>query len=174
VGYLFSGAIGAITRGYHAFGRVAGWVVMAAVAGYVGAQVWMWIKASRLSTVPLVDPAEAARGVSAENAVIYDVRSHGYYDPKATRIKGSRRLDPNALHQSAPHQSDEEMPGAQKVYLYCTCVREATSSRVARELIEKGVKVAVIRGGLRKWRKAGLPTEAVPAEEMSALPVFER
>jgi membrane protein DedA with SNARE-associated domain/rhodanese-related sulfurtransferase len=169
VGYLFSDAIGAITRGYHAFGRVVGWVVVAAVAGYAGAQVWMWIKARRLSAVPLVDPAEAARGVAAEGAVIYDGRSHGYYDPKATRIKGSRRLDPNALHQSK-----EEMPGEQKVYLYCTCIREATSSRVARELIGKGVRVAVIKGGLRKWRKAGLPTEAVPAEEMSALPVFER
>jgi membrane protein DedA with SNARE-associated domain/rhodanese-related sulfurtransferase len=169
VGYFFSDALSAITRGYHAFGRVVGWILLAAVVGYAGALARMWIKARRLSVVPLVDPVEAARGVTAEGAVIYDVRSHGYYDPKATRIKGSRRLDPNALHHSK-----EEMPGEPKVYLYCTCIREATSSRVARELIEKGVRVAVIKGGLRKWKEAGLPIEAVPAEEMSALPVFER
>jgi membrane protein DedA with SNARE-associated domain/rhodanese-related sulfurtransferase len=169
VGYFFSDALGAITRDYNAFGRVAGWILVAAAVGYAGAQVWMWIKARRLSVVPLVDPVEAARGLSAENAVIYDVRSHGYYDPKATRIKGSRRLDPNALNQSK-----EQTPGEQSVYLYCTCIREATSSRVARELIKKGVRVAVIKGGLRKWKEAGLPMETVPAEEMSALPLFDR
>ncbi len=168
VGYLFSDALGSITRGYHAFGRVVGWIIVALVAAYIGALVRMWIKARKLSVVPLVDPAEAARGV-ADGAVIYDVRSHGYYDPKATRIKGSHRLDPNALHQP-----EEKVPGEQTVYLYCTCIREATSSKVARELIEKGVHVAVIRGGLRKWKQAGLPVEAVPTEEMSALPVFDR
>jgi membrane protein DedA with SNARE-associated domain/rhodanese-related sulfurtransferase len=169
VGYFFSGALSAITRGYHAFGRLVGWILLAAAVAYVGAQVRMWIKVRRLSAVPLVDPVEAARGMSAENAVIYDVRSHGYYDPNATRIKGSRRLDPNALHHW-----EEGMPDEQKVYLYCTCIREATSSRVARDLIEKGVHVAVINGGLRKWKEAGLPMEAVPAEEISALPVFDR
>jgi membrane protein DedA with SNARE-associated domain/rhodanese-related sulfurtransferase len=169
VGYIFSDALNVITRGYNAFGRVMGWILLAAVVGYAGAQVRMWIGARRLTAVPLVDPVEAARGMSAENAVIYDVRSHGYYDAKAMRIKGSRRLDPNALHHS-----EEKMPDNRKVYLYCTCIREATSSRVARELIEKGVPVAVIKGGLRKWKEAGLPIEAVPAEELSALPVFER
>jgi rhodanese-related sulfurtransferase len=44
--------------------------------------------------------------------------------------------------------------------------------RVARELQKKGIRVAVIRGGLRGWTKAGLPVEAVPAEEIAALPVF--
>jgi membrane protein DedA with SNARE-associated domain/rhodanese-related sulfurtransferase len=169
VGYFFSGALSAITRGYHAFGRLVGWILLAAAVAYVGAQLRMWTKARRLTAVPLVDPVEAARGMWADNAVIYDVRSHGYYDPNATRIKGSRRLDPNALHHW-----EESMPDDQKVYLYCTCIREATSSRVARELIEKGVHVAVIKGGLRKWKEAGLPMEAVPAEEISALPVFDR
>jgi len=169
VGYFFSDALNAMTRGYHAFGQVMGWIVLAAAVGYAGAQVRMWIKARRLSPVPMMGPVEVARCMAAENAVIYDVRSHGYYDPKATRIKGSRRLDPNALHHT-----EEEMPSERMVYLYCTCIREATSSRVARELIGKGVRAVVIEGGLRKWKEAGLPIEAVPAEEMSALPVFER
>ncbi|HEY1760524.1 MAG TPA: rhodanese-like domain-containing protein [Bryobacteraceae bacterium] len=169
VGYFFSDALSSITRGYHVFGRVAAWVLFAAAMVYAGALARMWVKARGLSVVPLVDPEEAARGVTSESAVIYDVRSHGYYDPKATRIKGSRRLDPNALHQW-----ERQMPDHGKVYLYCTCIREATSSRVARELIGKGVPVAVIKGGLKKWKEAGLPLEAVPAEEMSALPVFER
>jgi rhodanese-related sulfurtransferase len=60
--------------------------------------------------------------------------------------------------------------------VYCTCARQATSTRVARELQtilqNKGVRVAVIRGGLRAWTKAGFPVEAVPREEMAVLPVF--
>jgi rhodanese-related sulfurtransferase len=40
-------------------------------------------------------------------------------------------------------------------------------------LLEKGVRVTVIRGGLRAWEKAGLPLEAIPESEMATLPVFE-
>jgi rhodanese-related sulfurtransferase len=76
-------------------------------------------------------------------------------------------LNPNALHQS-----QEAFPDGQVAYLYCTCVREATSVRVARELQKKGVRVAVIRGGLRAWTRAGLPVEPVPVAEIAALPVF--
>ena len=166
VGFLFSGALEAVTRGYQTFGRVMGWVVIALVTGYLAFQVWLWIKAHALPSVPFAIPAEVARQRAA-GACIYDVRSHGYLDAKATRITGSRRLDPNALNRCS-----EEFPDGQLVYVYCTCVREATSVRVARELQNRGVRVAVIKGGLRAWKVAGLPVEAVPLEEMAALPSF--
>src|SRR6202041_1149442 len=35
VGFVFSGALGALTRGYHAFGRVVGWAVVALILGCV-------------------------------------------------------------------------------------------------------------------------------------------
>jgi len=35
------------------------------------------------------------------------------------------------------------------------------------------VRIAVIKGGLRAWRKAGLPIEAVPRDDMAALPAFD-
>jgi len=44
-----------------------------------------------------------------------DVRSHGYYDAGAFRIKGSIRLEPNNLAEelkNLPHEKD--------IYLYCT------------------------------------------------------
>lgn len=44
---------------------------------------------------------------------------------------------------------------------------------MAKELLDKGFQVAVIQGGLRAWKKAGLPLESVPPEEMAALPAFE-
>jgi membrane protein DedA with SNARE-associated domain len=134
VGFLFSDALEAITRGYQTFGRAVGWVVIVLVAGYVVFQIWLWIRVRALRTVPFAIP---------------------------------RRLDPNALNRSS-----EEFPDGQLVYVYCTCVREATSVRVARELQNRGVRVAVIKGGLRAWKGAGLPIERVPRDEMAALPTF--
>jgi membrane protein DedA with SNARE-associated domain/rhodanese-related sulfurtransferase len=167
IGFVFSGALAAMTRGYHAFGRVVGWGLAALIAGYLGFQIWLWLKARRLHTVPMALPAEVAREMAA-GAWIYDVRSHGYFDVKATRIHGSRRFDPNALNQSR-----FDFPPDRPVYVYCTCVREATSARVARELLKQGIRVAVIKGGLRAWKKAGLPVEPVPRAEMAELPAFQ-
>jgi rhodanese-related sulfurtransferase len=124
-----------------------------------------------LGAVPFATPADAARDMAA-GAVVYDVRSHGYFDPKARRIQGSRRLDPNALHQS-----DAELPPDGTVFVYCTCFRQATSTRVARELQTmlqgKRVRVTVIQGGLLAWVKAGLPVEDVPPGEVATLPAFD-
>jgi membrane protein DedA with SNARE-associated domain/rhodanese-related sulfurtransferase len=166
VGFLFSDALGAITRGYQSFGRVAGWVVVALIAGYVGFVVWQWIKVRALRTVPFAIPSDAAQQITL-GARIYDVRSHGYLDARATRITGSRRLDPNTLTRFNEESADGPM-----VYVYCTCAREATSVRVARELQNKGIRVSVIKGGLRAWKSAGLPVEGVPPDEMAALPSF--
>jgi rhodanese-related sulfurtransferase len=167
VGFLFSGALDAITKGFHVFGRVFGWIVLAAIAGYIAFQIWMWRKSRSLPPVPIVRPSDAAVAMSSDSAVIYDVRSHGYYDAKAMRIQGSHRLEPNAIHQGV-----EDLPSQKPIYLYCTCVRDATSSRIARTLLEKGVNCAVIEGGLRAWQKAGLPLEPVPTGEIVALPTF--
>jgi membrane protein DedA with SNARE-associated domain/rhodanese-related sulfurtransferase len=169
-GFFFSGALHAVTQGYRAFGRLMGGVGIALVVIYLGIQLWLWIRESALRPVDYAIPVEAANS-SLAGAQIYDVRSHGYFDANAVRIKGSRRLDPHALNQSTPDFATQ-----QQLYLYCTCVREATSRRVARELETKlqgtGVRIAVIRGGLRAWRKAGLPIEVVPRDDVTALPLF--
>jgi len=171
VGFIFSDALAAVTRGYQAFGRVMAWAVTALVIGYVGFQVWLWIKSRSLRAVPLAVPSEVAREMALGSCVVYDARSHGYFDARAMRIRGSKRLDPNALHRF-----DDEIPDGAQVYLYCTCAREATSTRVARELgerLEEGqIRIAVIRGGLRAWKKAGLPLEPVPSDDITALPIF--
>jgi membrane protein DedA with SNARE-associated domain/rhodanese-related sulfurtransferase len=171
VGFVFSGALDAVTRGYHAVGRILGWGLIALIVVYLMSMAWWWIKARSLAAVPLANPTDAAREMKA-GAHVYDVRSHGYFDVKATRIQGSRRLDPNALHQP-----NAALPNQRRIFVYCTCVRQATSTRVARELQKmlegQDVHVSVIRGGLRAWARAGLPVEAVPREEMQALPLFE-
>ncbi len=169
IGYVFSGALQAVTQGYRALGRVMSDIVIALVAVYLAIQVWRWIKERAQPPVAFAIPLQVGDG-SLAGAQIYDVRSHGYFDANAVRIKGSKRLDPHALHQASIDFEGQ-------VYLYCTCVREATSRRVARELENKlqgkGVRIAVISGGLRAWRKAGLPIEVVPRDDVAALPIFD-
>ena len=170
LGFVFNGALHAVTQGYRAFGRIVGAAGIALVVAYLGFQLWLWVKERSQQPVAYAIPSEAAEA-SAAVAQIYDVRSHGYFDVNAVRIKGSKRYDPHTLHQITPDFST-----VQQVYLYCTCVREATSRRVARELASKvqgtGVRIAVIKGGLRAWCKAGLPTEVVPRDDVTALPIF--
>jgi rhodanese-related sulfurtransferase len=43
---------------------------------------------------------------------------------------------------------------------------------VAQLLREKGFNTFVIVGGLTAWRKAGEPTEGVPANDLIKLPTF--
>ncbi len=172
-GYLFSNALGVLVHGYQAAGRILAAIVIALIGAYLLYLLWLWLKQRELPAVTLADPAEAAEAArdSQCGAVIYDVRSHGYFDPKATRIRGSQRLDPNALRQPGT-----KLPDQRAIYLYCTCARQATSARVARELQlalkGKAVRIAVIRGGLRAWTRAGLPVEPVPPADMAALPLF--
>ena len=170
LGFVFADAIKMIVGGMLAFGGVVQWILIAAVAAYVGYLVWVWVRSAGLRAIPRALPEDVARAMSAGDAAIYDVRSHGYYEDKATRIQGSVRLEPNALHQQQRHP---DLPQGKPVYLYCTCIREATSARVAKELIDKGIQVTVIQGGLRAWKKAGLPMESVPQDEKTELPVFE-
>jgi rhodanese-related sulfurtransferase len=167
VGFLASGAIEKITRGSHTAARLMSWIFIALLIGYVGYQIWTWRKSRGLRLVPSVTPHEAAEALSADLAVIYDVRSHGYYDRDAMRVKGSRRLDPNALR---PGQQD--FPVDRRIYLYCTCVRQATSARVAQVLLRNGLPGAVIQGGLEAWKKAGLPLEPIPLDEIAVMPLF--
>ena len=168
VGFVFSDALESITRGYEAFGHIVAWLLGAGLLVYIACRIWMRIKARELQKAPFVDPAEAARELAAGTGLVYDVRSHGYYMPDATRVEGSRRLDPNSINQV-----ELDFPVDKHVLVYCTCYRDATSAQVAKELRGRGVLCSVIRGGLQAWKKAGLPLEPIPADEIALLPVFE-
>ncbi|HEY4011650.1 MAG TPA: VTT domain-containing protein [Acidobacteriaceae bacterium] len=103
--------------------------------------------------------------------VIADVRSHGYYDPAAQRIKNSIRVEPNRLREELEALREFMAPECE-IYLYCSCARDATSVRVARELEKENCATKVISGGLKAWIKAGGPLEPVPAADVEHLPKF--
>lgn len=169
-GFLFSDFLAAVTNGYREVGHILAWVIACALAAYFGYHLWLVLKAGRLSYVPRVSAAEVARRLYSNlhgDMAVFDVRSHGYYSSTASRIKGSLRLEPNMLPQQI-----ESLPKDKEIVLYCTCQGEATSLRVARILQHHGLRVSVIKGGLRAWKKAGFPLETVPADDVVLLPTF--
>ncbi len=56
-----------------------------------------------------------ARLNHGDGILIVDVRSHGYYDENAVRIKGSVRVEPNHLAREL-----KGLPAGKELYLYCT------------------------------------------------------
>jgi len=165
-GYLFSDFLGAITRGYSQFSSFVAWTVAIFVACWIVYRSLMAVRERKQIKVAKVSPRDVVK--RSDSVAIYDVRSHGYYEANAKRIEGSTRFEPSALNQpSAP-----ALPRDKEIVLYCTCIREATSIKVARVLAERGYNVSVLTGGLRAWKKAGLPTEPVPQDEVVQLPTF--
>jgi len=164
-GFLFSGFLSSITRGYSAFGDIVGWVIGVAVAIWIGYRIRIWMGTRKLRPVRLIKASDLAN--IAANVMVLDVRSHGYYEKDTKRIHGSARLEPNAIGEQAA-----ALPRDKEIVLYCTCVREATSAQVARALEDRGLKVSVLEGGFSAWKKAGLPLEAVPEGEVVPLPKF--
>lgn len=117
-GYLFSGVLVAVARGAQTVGRAVEWLLLVAVVGYVAYRAYLYWKHRQYRVVPRVQVAELAEKVAAGEdgrMIVADVRSHGYYDPGAMRIKGSTRLEPNNLLTTVKDwQRDKE------IYLYCT------------------------------------------------------
>ena len=176
VGYFLSPFIRAITDTLAIFGHVVLGLVVAVALGYFATWVFTRVRDHRFRHVERVSADELIARLEnpdpSRPIVIADVRSHGYYDPGMQRIKNSIRVEPNrllieldALRETLATECD--------IYVYCSCLRDATSVRIAHTLAEHGHKARVVEGGLRSWLKIGAPTEPVPDNEMHHLPRFE-
>ena len=167
--------------------QVIAWVVRVGhvTAATFGALLMLYVlylvvssmRDSRFSTVERVAAAELHETLRSANGhdrvvVIADVRSHGYYDPHAQRIKNSIRVEPNRLREEVAALR-EFMATECDIYLYCSCARDATSVRVAKLLEQENCHTKVIEGGLKAWMKAGGPLEPVPAGDIEHLPKFD-
>ena len=117
-GYLFRDFLAAITRGFQAAGHVLEIVIVVALLGYLGYRTWLYRKHRVYRVVPRVQAEELARKLKTEQSsgiLVVDVRSHGYYDSGAARIKGSIRLEPNNLSEEV-----KSLPKDKDIYVYCT------------------------------------------------------
>jgi membrane protein DedA with SNARE-associated domain len=116
-GFLFSDFLRAITRGLVAAGRAAEIMLALAVLAYVGYRIWDYRKHRGARNVPRVTVEELAQHLesASDEVLVVDVRSHGYYDAEAERIKGSIRIEPNRLDAEA-----QSLPPDKLLFLYCT------------------------------------------------------
>jgi membrane protein DedA with SNARE-associated domain len=118
VGYLFSDALRAITRGLRSAGFAAEVVAGVGLVAYAIYRIWVYRKYRMLDVIPRVAAEELARRLASDasrNMLIADVRSHGYYDADSERIAGSIRIEPNNLIEEI-----KRLPKEQEIYLYCT------------------------------------------------------
>jgi len=161
-GYAFRDVLSNLLETMGRAGRLLEAVAILALLGWVGYRLWLAWKSRIYRSVPRAELADV-------NGPIFDVRSHGYYETGAERIQGSVRLEPNRLPETLSY-----LPESERIYLYCTCRNDATSARVAHILRSRGVDARVIGGGLDAWKKAGLPVEVVPEEDLVQLPSFAR
>jgi rhodanese-related sulfurtransferase len=114
-GFIFGESIGKVLKGVHALGTIMEWVTIAAITGYVLYRLWLAWKNRIYRVVPQISVDALQARMSEADVVLADVRSHGYYDRGASRIRGSLRIEPNNITE-AMHQ----LPKDKDIYLYCT------------------------------------------------------
>jgi membrane protein DedA with SNARE-associated domain/rhodanese-related sulfurtransferase len=169
VGFIFRNFLAKIFSGFRAAGHVVEAVIIIAVIGYAAHRVSLYWKHRADRVVPRVQVAALAAKLKAEGAekiLVADVRSHGYYSPRAVRIPGSIRIEPHNLNAEI-----KKFPRDKDMYLYCTCRSEVTSASVAHLLRQNGFNAFVVDGGLGAWRRA---VEPVPPTDVVHLPTFSR
>jgi hypothetical protein len=118
VGFLFRDFLASLAQGFQTAGRAVESVTVIALIVYAGYRVWLYRKHAVYRVVPRVQVEELARRLASEDnskVLLMDVRSHGYYDSGAARIKGSIRIEPNNLLEEI-----KAIPKDKDIYVYCT------------------------------------------------------
>jgi membrane protein DedA with SNARE-associated domain len=118
LGFLFRDFLAMMIRSFQRAGHVFAGVLVAVTIVYVVYRLWLYEKSKVYEIVPRVPVGELAHRLESEEKgkiFIVDVRSHGYYDPGAQRIRGSIRFEPNQLVEEL-----KLLPGDKDIYLYCT------------------------------------------------------
>ena len=176
VGYAFTRSLNKIQDSIASLGHAAMIVMLILIAGYAISVLVFWIRARKYNKIEKIS-AETLRDrlVSADPSklmIIADVRSHNYYDPGMQRIKNSIRVEPTRLKEELAALREFMAPECE-IYLYCSCIRDTTSKRVAHMLEQENCKTSVIEGGLKAWVRAGGELEQVPPSDIQRLPRFE-
>jgi membrane protein DedA with SNARE-associated domain len=118
VGYVSRDFLAATLNGFHAAGRAMEIILITTLIGYAVYRASQFQRHNKYRIMPRIQVEELVARLTAgehDRLQIVDVRSHGYYDIGAERIKGSIRIEPNNL--------DDELKNLFKdkdIYLYCT------------------------------------------------------
>jgi membrane protein DedA with SNARE-associated domain len=118
-GYVFSHLVAQVIDGFYSLKKGFLLLLLAGLVLYFFYRVRQYRKFRLYHKGPRVSVAELAEKMKSpdwlEKILLVDVRSHGYYDPKARRIKGSIRIEPNNILAEM-----HRLPKEKEIYLYCT------------------------------------------------------
>ena len=176
IGYVFSGFLQQILLWVQRLGHAVVLVVLLLLTLYALSVLVFTLRARKYNKIDKISAGDLRDRLQAMSpdriVVIADVRSHNYYDPGMQRIKNSIRVEPTRLKEELVALREFMAPECE-IYIYCSCIRDTTSKRVAHMLEQENCRTQVIEGGLKAWVKAGGEVELVPETDIQHLPRFE-
>ena len=155
-GLIFYRQVDQIIAALARLGQWAGIIVGIVLAAFVG---WKWVQRRRFYRslrMARISIGELKRLIdTGANPVLYDVRTGASRQRDPQRIPGAIAFDLSQVDAVVA-----ELSGEREVILYCNCPSEASAARIARLLMDRGVRsVRPLAGGLQAWVDAGFTAE---------------
>lgn len=128
------------------------WYWIVAAAASAGGLAWLQVKEGGLGND--IAAPQAVMLMNREKAVVIDLSEPGEF--AKGRIKGAKNIPFGQIAEGA-----KGLPSKKDIPLIVVCPTGARAGKAAQMLRKFGFSnVQVLRGGLRGWREANLPTEA--------------
>lgn len=167
VGYALSGAINDVLAVFESLGRIGLVIIVTLFTLYIAGKWWQRERLLRQLRMDRVTAEELhALIVTKRIGKIVDVRSP-MVQALTGRIPGAITIDPEHIRVAlvAVDPNDE-------VVLYCACPNEFTAAKVAKVLMQHGLKrVRPLLGGIDAWKAAGFPVEAAEVGDAKVVPL---
>ena len=158
-GALFKSQIARLLEHLSEIGGMAAAAVGISLAAYIGYKWWERRRFYRMLRMARISVGELYELIRAgAPPIVIDVRSITARGLEPRRIPGALHVP---LHDVA--QRLKELPRDREIVLYCSCPSEASAARVAKILMNHGIKrVRPLHGGLDAWVAAGYAVEETP------------
>jgi membrane protein DedA with SNARE-associated domain/rhodanese-related sulfurtransferase len=155
-GLIFNRQVDRMLEGLAGLGGwapVVGGILLVAFVGGKWVQRRRFYRSLRMARIS-VDELKRLVDIGA-NPVVFDVRTVTARERDPLRIPGAIAFDLSQVDAVVA-----ELPDEREVILYCNCPSEASAARIARLLMDRGVRsVRPLAGGLQAWIDAGFKAE---------------
>ena len=148
-----------VDRVLAALAKLGGRAPMVAVIFLTVFVGWKWLqrrrfyRALRMARISVDELKRLIDG--GANPVVFDVRTAAARQRDPLRIPGAVAFDVSQVDTVVA-----ELPDGREVILYCNCPSEASAARIARLLMNRGVRsVRPLAGGLQAWLDAGFKAD---------------
>ncbi|MFL5308118.1 MAG: VTT domain-containing protein [Polyangia bacterium] len=155
-GLIFYRQVDRVLAALVGLGRWAPVVAVIALAAFVGGK-WVqrqrFYRSLRMARISVTELKRLIDG--GAKPVVFDVRTSTAREREPQRIPGAIAFDLSLVDAFVA-----ELPGDREVILYCNCPSEASAARIARLLMNRGVRsVRPLTGGLQAWLDAGFDAD---------------